>query len=85
LDSWVRDESLDAIDLIWADVQGAEVDLIAGGKEALKHTRYFYTEYSNTELYEGQINLRQLMALLPDFHVLRRYEKDVLLKNGRLQ
>jgi FkbM family methyltransferase len=85
LDSWVRDEGLDVIDLIWADVQGAEVNLIAGGKEALRNTRYFYTEYSNTELYEGQINLKQLLALLPDFHVVRRYEKDVLLKNGGFQ
>jgi FkbM family methyltransferase len=87
LDSWVREQGLDSdeIDLIWADVQGAEVDLIAGGKETLRRTRHFYTEYSNTELYEGQINLRQLFALLSDFHVLRRYEKDVLLKNARFQ
>jgi 2-O-methyltransferase len=85
LDSWAQDEGVTVIDLIWADVQGAEVDLIAGGKKTLRNTRYFYTEYSNTELYEGQINLKQLLALLPDFHVVRRYEKDVLLKNGRFE
>ncbi|MEN9248224.1 MAG: hypothetical protein Q6L50_08560 [Gloeomargarita sp. GMQP_bins_120] len=37
-------------DFIWADVQGAEVDLIQGGLQALANTRYFYTEYANTEL-----------------------------------
>lgn len=85
LDSWVQEEGVGVIDFIWADVQGAEVDLIAGGKEALRNTRYFFTEYSNTELYEGQVNLNQLLKLLPDFHVVRRYENDVLLKNGRFQ
>lgn len=85
LDSWVQEEGVGVIDFIWADVQGAEVDLIAGGKEVLRNTRYFYTEYSNTELYEGQVNLNQLLKLLPDFHVVRRYENDVLLKNGRFK
>ena len=42
-----------AIDLIWADVQGAEADLIEGGTEALRRTRYFYTEYNNQELIRG--------------------------------
>lgn len=85
LDSWVREKEIGVIDFIWADVQGAEVDLIAGGKAALNNARYFYTEYSNTELYEGQVNLRQLLDLLPDFRVVRRYENDVLLKNVRFK
>lgn len=85
LDSWVKEAGVGVIDFIWADVQGAEVDLVAGGREALRNTRYFFTEYSNTELYEGQINLNQLLRLLPDFHVVRLYENDVLLKNGRFE
>ena len=85
LDSWVQKEGIGMIDFIWADVQGAEADIIAGGKEALRNTRYLYTEYSNTELYEGQVNLNQLLKLLPDFRVVRRYEYDVLLKNGRFE
>lgn len=84
LDTWVREEGIEIIDLIWADVQGAEIDLINGGREALRNTRYFYTEYSDMELYEGQINLRQLMDLLPDFKVVHIYKEDVLLKNRRI-
>ncbi len=83
LDMWCDKEGVKAIDLIWADVQGAEVDLIMGGMEALDKTRYFYTEYSNQELYEGQISLRQILKLLPDFKVLYRFSCDVLLKNKR--
>ena len=83
LDTWCREESVKQIDLIWADVQGAEENLIRGGREALRHTLYLYTEYSNRELYEGQIGLRKIRDLLPDFDVVYRFEADVLLKNKR--
>ena len=51
LDTWFREEGIGMIDFIWADLQGAEIDLIRGGRCALEHTRYFYTEYSDQELY----------------------------------
>jgi len=83
LDTWCREESVKQIDLIWADVQGAEENLIRGGREALRRTLYLFTEYSNRELYEGQIGLRKIRDLLPDFDVVYRFEADVLLKNKR--
>jgi FkbM family methyltransferase len=81
LDSWTREHGITAIDFIIADVQGAEGDLVDGGRSALKNCRYFYTEYSNEEWYEGQPNLRQLLEMLPGFSILRLFSKDVLLKN----
>lgn len=81
LDTWCREEGVGPIDFIWADVQGAEENLIRGGAEALGRTRYFYTEYSDRELYEGQITLQGIRKLLPGFDVLYRYPNDVLLKN----
>jgi FkbM family methyltransferase len=84
LDSWSRENGVERIDFIWADVQGAEGDLIEGGHETLAKTRFFYTEYSNDEWYEGQPNLNQLMTLLPNFSVLQRYSMDVLFKNNTL-
>jgi FkbM family methyltransferase len=84
LDTWAKTHAQEHIDFIWADVQGAEGDLIAGGRKTLAKTRYFYTEYSNRELYEGQLNLAAILRLLPDFEVIRRYKGDVLLRNKRL-
>lgn len=82
LDSWAREIGLDGpVDLIWADMQGAEGDLIAGGAATLAMTRYLYTEYSNDEWYEGQPTLAQLLDRLPNFRALRRYEMEVLLEN----
>lgn len=81
LDGWCEEHCIDGIDLIWADVQGAEGDLIEGGRRALARTRYFYTEYHDHEWYQGQLPLAKLLSLLPDFEVVHRYPWDVLLRN----
>lgn len=72
------------IDFVWADIQGAEVDLILGGQEAFKNVRYFYTEYCESELYEGEINLNKILELMPNFEVVEDYNGDVLLKNKNI-
>lgn len=84
LDSWSDENEIESVDFIWADVQGAERDLIEGGKKTLSRTRYLYTEYSNMELYEGQVGLDWIMEALPDFEVVIRFSDDVLLKNSKL-
>ena len=72
------------VDFIWADLQGAEGDLVAGGQATLAKTRYLYAEYSNEEWYEGQPTLQQLMDMLPNFAILHRFTIEVLLKNTAL-
>lgn len=57
LDTWSRENYSGPIDLIFADVQGAEGDLIAGGRDTLAAARFFYTEFSNSEWYDGQPTL----------------------------
>ena len=84
LDTFAREQKLRRVDFLWADVQGAESDLIAGAQETLRMTRFLHTEYSNMELYEGQLGLAKLLELLPDFEVVRRYPLDVLLRNRRI-
>lgn len=81
LDSWSEQHQVAAADFIWADVQGAESDLIEGAARFLRSTRYLYTEYSNDEQYEGQVTLAGLARRLPDFELARRYQADVLFKN----
>jgi FkbM family methyltransferase len=81
LDSWAGAHGIDRVDLIWADVQGAEDDLIAGGGATLARTRFLFTEYSDDEWYEGQPTLARILDLLPAFRILRRYQTDVLLEN----
>ncbi|MCA1494568.1 FkbM family methyltransferase [Ensifer sp. NBAIM29] len=88
LDDWCSEADLESIDLIWMDVQGAESDVIAGGKQTLNKTRFIYTEYSDQELYEGQLPLSAILDLLPSFELVAQFprgvEGDVLLRNTNL-
>lgn len=83
LDQWSFDRRISCVDFIWADVQGAEADLIMGGRNTLSRTRYLYTEYSDEELYEGQICLSEILLALPNFTVRATVENNVLLENLR--
>lgn len=81
LDTWCREHAIEDIDFIWMDVQGAEIDVFRGGVTMLPKTHFIYTEYDNSELYEGQYTLKQLLKYLKDFKVMIRYPADVLLRN----
>jgi FkbM family methyltransferase len=83
LDSWCDENNIDHIDLIWADVNGAEADMIAGAQNAFKFTRYLYTEFGpiGAEIYEGGITKRAILQLLPNFEEVLVNKNNVLLKN----
>lgn len=81
-DTYYKKVNPGVVDFIWADLQGAEGDLIDGGQIALTNTRYLYTEYSNDELYQGEIGLQEIINKLPGkWSVVEDYGSDVLLKN----
>jgi FkbM family methyltransferase len=84
LDDEIERQRIDLIDLIWADVQGAEEDLIRGAPNALRRTRYFYTEYADREEYRGQITLSDICDLLADFEVVELFTYDVLFRNKNI-
>ena len=69
------------IDLIFADVQGAEARLILGGQQTLRRTKFFYCEFYNVEQYERQPDLKGLLSFLPDFDLLGTYGDNALLLN----
>ncbi len=82
LDAFCPEQGIGNIDFIWMDVQGAEEDVIRGGKGILEKTKLLYTEYSNEEEYEGQPSLAEIMNLLGEnWRIVEQYEFDVLLEN----
>lgn len=83
LDNICSDLGVSHIDFIWMDVQGAEGRVLRGGRGMLPHIDYIYTEYSNEELYEGQLGLEGLAAELINFDIVVRYPGDVLFRNRR--
>lgn len=86
LDTFCKNKNINLIDFIWADVQGAEEDIILGGKEMFKDkVRFLYTEYSNIEYYEGQKNLDYILNLLgPNWSLVQDFRTDALFKNNLL-
>ncbi|MBW8034430.1 MAG: FkbM family methyltransferase [Planctomycetes bacterium] len=86
LDTWY-DENLAGkiIDLIWADVNGAEKELILGGLNTLQNrVRYFYTEFYNEEIFEGQPNEDWIRSTLTNFEHVKTIDHNMLLKNVSL-
>ncbi len=55
---------LDVIDLIWMDLQGAELLALQSAGALLEKTRYIYTEVSHRSLYHGQCLFDEVDAFL---------------------
>lgn len=82
LDTFREKKGFGGVDLVWADVQGAEDLVISGAQETLGATSYFYTEYGENQEYEGQIGLAQIMTRLPGvWEVMKQFPFDALLRN----
>lgn len=86
LDDWALDHDIGNVDLIWADVQGAESDLVAGARSVIRNTRFLFTEYGSMEWYEGQVSLNDLCAALFDLGLVlhRKFSMDALFVNRNL-
>ena len=83
LDGFCERNHVDKIDFMWADVQGAERDVIAGAKRMTKRTRYMFLERSANELYEGQwVGTDEMLKGLGDgWEVVVEFPSDVLFVN----
>jgi len=80
----------ETIDLIWCDVNGAEGDVIKGGTNALKVTKYLYIEFQEVELYKGAMNREKTLLRLPEFELIGEYNFEgnygnLLLKNKNVE
>lgn len=57
LDTWYDNELKDKeIQLLWADLNGGEMDMIYGGEKTLKNTKLLWIECFEKEMYEGQVH-----------------------------
>lgn len=85
LDNFCKNEKIKYIDFLWSDIQGAEADLIKGGRRILTNTAYLYLEYSSTPMYDNQYTYEQLIDLIGNqFEVVHKFSGDVLLRNKNL-
>jgi hypothetical protein len=52
------------IDFAHIDTQGAETDVLLGGKRAFAETKAIWLEVANVELYQGQPKKHELSRIL---------------------
>lgn len=83
LDTWLSSVDIPLIDFMWADVEGAEENLITGGLKVFERLHYCYTEYSDHENYGGRITSYEILKLLPDFELVHKWANDMLLHNKK--
>jgi FkbM family methyltransferase len=81
LDEIFAENNLSKIDLLWVDIQGAEKEMIAGGQNALKYTRYIFMEAEYEEMYEGEALKQELITMLPDFTLIGDFDFNIVLRN----
>ena len=82
LDDFCLDHSINHIDLIHADIQGCERDLIELGQQMLRHTRYMNLEVSEGGgSYEGSWTMQQMIEHLPNWEMVKQFGPDVLFRN----
>lgn len=53
LDAWAESQAVTAVDLLWLDLQGAELMVLGQGEHILRSTRVVHLEVSRRPLYEG--------------------------------
>lgn len=74
IDSFCNENSIDHIDFLWMDVQGAEREVFNGTLIMKNKIDYIYTEYHEEEMYEGATNLQTIKDLLPDHDLIQDWK-----------
>jgi len=86
LDFFCEKYNINEIDIILADIQGAEKNMIEGGREIIKKTKFMFLEKCDDELYEGQLTTEPMKEFLSDiFNVYKEFENDILFYNKNVK
>ena len=90
LDSWIKDNNINEIDIMWVDVNGGEKEFIEGALDTLQNkVNYLYIEFNGVEdrtLYEDCLTAEEIKNKLECFDELGIYNfmgnfGNILLKN----
>lgn len=84
LDYFCESSRVYHIDFLWIDAQGAEYDILEGGKEILKNTGWIFMEAMKNAQYKNQKTREYLVEKLSGFEIVRDWENDLLLRNKSL-
>ena len=83
LDTWIKENNIGSVDFVWADVQGAEKELIEGAVNALTVVKYFFTEYGEKSPYPDAMTRKETIDVLSqhDFEIMPQYSDEGAVGN----
>lgn len=64
LDEWFEEQSISQIDLVWFDLEGAELQILKGAPKTLLNTSIIYTEVNFQEFRKGMVQFDALYDFL---------------------
>jgi 2-O-methyltransferase len=79
LDTFCQMHGVGHVDLIWCDVEGAERQVIEGGRDTLARTDWLFVEVWERPLFDGQWLSGDVLAALPGWELKARIENNLLL------
>lgn len=74
LDNWCTNNNITAIDIMWVDVQGAELLVFKGAENILRNTRIIMTEVGLKPYYEGHTLKADIDAYLKQHNFRELHE-----------
>jgi len=83
LEDWGRQNAIDQIDLLWMDLQGAELKALQGLGELIHQVKFIYTEVEYQPIYLGQPTHEQLHSYLEarGFRLHRKFNTSAWFGN----
>ena len=88
LDTIMKEYNINKVDIIWMDLQGAELLALKSLGDKLKNIKYIYTEVSHKEIYTGQVMYKEMNEYMNkhNFIVVNElsmtgWQEDVIYKN----
>jgi len=89
LDTIMNKHNIPCVDIIWMDLQGAELLALKGLGNKLSSVEYLYTEVSHIEMYTGQVMYKELndYMIKNNFSILNNlslagWQEDVVYKKS---
>ena len=91
LDTIMEKYGIPRVDIIWMDLQGAELLALKGLGKQLQNVQYIYTEITHIEMYSGQVMFNELnnFILSNDFIIknklsLTGWQEDVIYEKKEI-
>lgn len=87
IDDFCSEKNIDYIDFIFADIQGAELEMLKGAESMISKIKFLFLEKSdNQKLYANQPLTEDLIKYLSDrgFEVAKKFDSDILFYNKNL-